>query len=196
MIKGIKGVGFWLALRIGSVIRRRLNSLHATIMEERKHGTPQNLALLVWGKAQHVADRIEELGDTFSPVWEKVLSDVPADRRSQVAGAVVKIVLRLHANYSVRILERTRQFLAKLLWFAKESSDDPCAHRANLAMELLSTEAADLHVCARKVNILFSPELQYVVESGGRCPMSLFATIRWAALRWRCDDQAIEGIMN
>ena len=70
-----------------------------------------------------------------------------------------------------------------------------CLERRRLADELLSTAMDRLHITARKLVILFGPELRETASTGilgGR----LNCLMMFVAIHWKADTQEIESMDN
>ena len=58
-----------------------------------------------------------------------------------------------------------------------------------VASDILNTAVDQLHATAKKIRGLFEAELRYVVETGGKIGMRLFALMKVVAHLWVCDTQ-------
>ena len=89
------------------------------------HHEPENLARMVWGKAQEYSDYLAEMCDTRHAEWTSILRPVGAAVRPRVLASVIKLAHLLHADYDRRILARILGFPAKMLWFAYQDKGSP-----------------------------------------------------------------------
>ena len=61
---------------------------------------------------------------------------------------------------------------------------------------LLDTDNETLHTTARKIKVLYAPELMHCRESGGMLSPLLWIPLRIVARYWRATSQEVESVMN
>ncbi len=80
--------------------------------KKRPDPEPKNLAAVVFGKAQQIADDMAALMNLTE--WEDILGAAPTDRRRSWRG-IFQLITRMCANYERRIVFRVRSFPARLV---------------------------------------------------------------------------------
>ena len=108
----------------------------------------------------------------------------------------MKLVTRVFSAYDRRIMSRVTCYPTVLLRFAWGDADERSPDRYTLARDLLEAPLHTLHITARKIVALFTPELWYVRRTEGRVPMALYSLFRLLSDIWRADTQEIEGVHN
>ncbi len=89
-------------------------------------------------------------------------------------------------------MERLLSMPVQLLWFAVAEPTKPHPERLRVAKYLLATSSKNLHVTARKVKYLFLAALQYIVESGGRIRMEMYAFFKTLAIQWKLTPKRLK----
>ena len=78
LMRALTGTTFWVVMRIGHTLRSRLDRVHYFLKTTWPHHEPENLARMVWGKAQEYSDYLAEMCDTRHAEWTSILRPVGA----------------------------------------------------------------------------------------------------------------------
>ena len=189
--RGIRNVSFFIAIAISYRVKQPLQRMFRFLMKKRSSGEPQNMAEMVWFKAEEIRDDFKALRNRDK--WGSVLRQVPASCRNEVWAAIQRQVVRTESDYDRRIMARVRAFPCALLMLVKSPANSRCADRERVSNTLLDTPIERLHVTARKIVMLFGDELRTSVARGTLC-MRLYVPLRIVALFWKADQQEIEGM--
>lgn len=155
---------FWIALLVSQILSERLSVLLWTIdkyttqdkhrledvpMEDREL---ENLAVLVFGKAQAIYESLLELRGAGP--WRRVLEIaerlVPACS-PKLQHVIHRMVLRLCGDYRRRIMDRIEEFPVAMLWLGHKSPSFAINGRLQCAKRLLQTPPDKMHITAVKV---------------------------------------------
>lgn len=191
----IKDPIFRMAIQISTYLREPLDKFYHKIQKAwRYHEEPTNLARLVWGGAKEISDEIASRLDSRS--WTFILDEAPLIvKQAKLAELVMKGSMRVAAGFHRRVTTVLSSSPYNLLWLARTEAHMKCSRRQELALELLDTADAQLHITARIMKRLFREELKDCAMEG-TISMCLYAPMRLLALSWRADTQEIEGVNN
>ena len=109
--------------------------------------------------------------------------------------AIRRLAVRVLTDYDRRIIGRVETDPIRLLLLVKSKPNRVCPERQCLADEPVSTTPLRLHITARKLMILFGPELRNTASTGILCGR-LYCLMMFVAVHWKADTQEIEGMNN
>ena len=183
--------GFDVAVKISMKLMEPIVHLLAATLQKQPPDQPNNLAVLVCGKADEIHK--EFAARTHPGFWDELLDVVPLDMHARLRGALVNKSVHLASAYNHRIIDRLRRDPVRHLWLGYADTVESCPGRAKLARELLETPQHLLHVTSRKLVHAFRAELVAIVQSDGRCPMNLYGHYRILAVEWIANTAECEG---
>ena len=162
----------FLVIRISYRLRKPLHHQLFFLMKVREVGKPQNMAEMVWFKADELHKELAAL--TRRQAWEDILSKVRPELQERTWCEIHRQANRSMCDFVRRIVDRVRSDPCRLLMLGRseedvsgaESKEEVRSARRRLATELLATPVADLHITARKVVYLFHLELRETAAKG------------------------------
>jgi hypothetical protein len=80
--------------------------------------------------------------------------------------------------------------------FAKERFCFGLSVSLKVAVEILNAAPGALHITAEKIKRIFSKQLRYIVDTGGKIGIKLYSMFKLLCHSWSADTQEIEGIHN
>ena len=139
---------FWILASISNRISEKLDILMWKIEKRGDPGTVGNLARLVDGGALEVKLEIDTLLD--ADTWERWAFLFPeGDERNKFITGVTRLVLRIVADYDMRIMHRIDNTPASLLILACDPPADKCQKRVHFASKLLGADPLQIHATMR-----------------------------------------------
>ena len=98
---------FEVAVKISTELMDPIVHLLAATLQKQPPGTPNNLAVLVCGKADVI--HAEFAARTHPDYWCELIDTVPLSMKARLRGALVKTSVQLASAYNHRILDRLRR---------------------------------------------------------------------------------------
>jgi hypothetical protein len=147
---------FWLITATSNRISEELDQILWACQANAnwKVGSPSNLAKLVWEHAARIEQNLEGL--LTSDVWGKMAEFLEAEDnaiqlQTAFTDAVVRLLLRVNADYARRVMRRLRDFPYEILWIGRASPAIKCPERLRVATKLLQTPDKELPSTTRTI---------------------------------------------
>lgn len=196
VIKAIKDPKWWAMVRLTKKVREPLDHFIHYLMKKAKPDMPvQPIARLIWYKSKQILDELEQTCDNEQ--WEEWINPELVDPSlvDQCRSIAFTLATRNQADYHIRIHQNICTDPCQLLWFAKQPADTECNGRRELCQRLVRTDDSKLHITAKKIKMLFGPDICQGARDG-TISQPLYAALRLVCMKWRVDVQEIEGINN
>jgi hypothetical protein len=139
---------FWAMMQVSHRVRQPLDHfVHYVMKKTEGPADPQPLARLVWYKALSIRDDLAAMLDVeVWGIWELIPADL-VDRCKMIG---YQLILRIVADFEVRIIGRLHTMPVRLLFFGHNPAGFECAQRKRISLDLLDTPDSALHPTAAK----------------------------------------------
>jgi len=126
---------FMIVVAFSERIRSKLDAMLWCMQKVRPDNSPQNLALMTWGKAESLRDKLATLTKraAWSDMFTSLLSSLPTQERRRVEASIIRIVYRLVGNFDRRIVGTVSTLPVSLLWMAWANQSMRASNASNSA---------------------------------------------------------------